>query len=505
MTKWLEHNKKVLYVIILLTFCLLISFYIFAIRSIQVEEKHQGEQLNRIKEDNIFYQYQLSGVTPQKLTENEKSRMDQQIPSKPKIEEMIKDLEKIELSQEVLIENIEVAKSQYMETDEENPQNEEGNQQAKGSWQEGLPQGSLEEIKKNFPDIENIALSYIDFTINVVGEEKDVNSFVNKLETLERAIHIQSYDYRINEERENLSEGTVMIRTYYSEEFSNLMESSRDFKLDYDFDPQKIKKYLETEKGSTMDAISIDSGTQTESSQQLENESSRMEPVNNQRVQRMPQESEHSNIDLSNPYVVSPEAAEKEQVFHVVQTGAYSNNQYMYLEVNKLIDAGIYPRIIGEEMSYIYAAADNQKASAQKISEILKQTGVNSYVKTLPYRLTEHEKKVLLKEVYEVTGAIADILSTGIAYQNYLVKEDQLGSVNQKIKNYEEKVKLLQNDGTVLRGQELKETAALLSEIYSLLEHNAYKDSQLISYWKAEGLLLDFMLVLNGYESANLK
>ena len=103
----------------------------------------------------------------------------------------------------------------------------------------------LNVLKEKFVDVSDLNVSYVEMVIDLNGEVEDVNTFVNQLENLKRIIHVQSYDYSINEEKNNRLEGILTIRAFYSEDFAKFINAESDFKLDYTFDPTKIKRYIE--------------------------------------------------------------------------------------------------------------------------------------------------------------------------------------------------------------------------------------------------------------------
>ena len=71
--------------------------------------------------------------------------------------------------------------------------------------------------------------------------------------------------------------------------------------------------------------------------------------------------------------------------------------RYVNLAAKELIEIGVYPRVIGNDLFYVYTATDSSIDSAQKIVDMLKSKGFDSYVKTLPYRLTTEEKACTFK------------------------------------------------------------------------------------------------------------
>ena len=64
------------------------------------------------------------------------------------------------------------------------------------------------------------------------------------MKAFKRITHVQGFDYTINEENDRL-EGVLTIRAFYSEDFEKVINEDGEFQLDYDFDPSKIKRYIE--------------------------------------------------------------------------------------------------------------------------------------------------------------------------------------------------------------------------------------------------------------------
>ena len=72
MTKWLEQNKNIVLIIVLILFVILALFFIFLIRPLAADEETKRQELNRINDDVSFYQNHLNELTPQTFTDQEK-------------------------------------------------------------------------------------------------------------------------------------------------------------------------------------------------------------------------------------------------------------------------------------------------------------------------------------------------------------------------------------------------------------------------------------------------
>ena len=184
-------------------------------------------------------------------------------------------------------------------------------------------------------DVSDLKVSYVEMVIDLNGEEEDVHSFVDRLEDLKRIIHVQSYDYSINEERDNRLEGILTIRAFYSENFAQFINAESDFKLDYTFDPAKIKRYSEPVLPTSQSEKSIvnnENGTTNpkqeevvvedkEVPQDLNNEEPKEDDINKEKV---------SELDQSVEIYRAPDSNHTEPGFYVVQTGVYKKRKSIW-------------------------------------------------------------------------------------------------------------------------------------------------------------------------------
>ena len=92
-------------------------------------------------------------------------------------------------------------------------------------------------------------------------------------------------------------------------------------------------------------------------------------------------------------------------------------------------------------------------------------------------------------------------MTNGITKKDADISEEQVILAHLKIDNYDKKVQLvlsqIDNEG---RKKELQETRTILNQIEDELRKT---DGELETLWKVEGLLLDYMLILNGYVPMN--
>ena len=520
MTKWIEQNKKIVLIILLVLFVGLSSFYFFLIRPLAAEEKSLQDQLNRISEDTSFYQSKINQLKPQSFTDEEKLLLVGSVPGRPNVEEVITELEKTELETGVAIENISFSINSTRSNEAENPSNNQTEvgaqaneeaqanqpvqQQGSSSWEQILPKETLERLKEKFVDVTDLNVSYVEMVIDLNGEVEDVNTFVNQLENLKRIIHVQSYDYSINEEKNNRLEGILTIRAFYSEDFAKFINADSDFKLDYTFDPTKIKRYIEPvlpTSQSDESKANNEISTNDPKEEVVEDKEVPQDPNNEEPKENDPDEEKVSEFVPGVEIYSAPDRNNTEPGFYVVQTGAYKTKKYLDLAVKNLINAGVYPRIVEDRLSLIYTVTDSRKESANKIVEILNKEGFESYLQPLSYNLSKVEKETLLNEVEDVVSTISELVTNGIANKDPDISEEQVILARLKIDNYDKKVQLIlsqiDNEG---RKKELQETRTILNQMEDELRKT---DGELENLWKVEGLLLDYMLILNGYVPMN--
>jgi len=526
MTKWFEQYKNVVLIFILILFLLLSLFYSFFIRPLAAEEKTNREQLNKIEEDVSFYQQQLAALQPLKFTEEEKQLLVGSIPAKPNVEEIIRDLEKKEIETGIVIESAgfklfpneiieEQAQSQPEASEpagETPPETTEAQQEnpppteVPSSWEHIFPPELFELVKDKLTEVKDITVSYVEITIDLNGNVEDVNRFIDEIEHLQRIIHVQNYDYSINEEKDNRSEGILTIRAFYSDDFVEFIKDETEFALDYEFSPEDINRYLDLTNPE--DSNPENNNGENESTEQSD-PTIPLDPTKQSPNDSSPNNGTNDYFDAAplpefNPitYYSNPIGAPREGApeFYVVQTGAYTNKgSFLNSAINRLVQADIYPRVVENRLSYVYTASNFNQLYAKNIVDDLSRQGFNSYVKKLPIRLTSEEQKLLLPAANAAISSLTGVLSNGQAIQEFMITEDMLTTVRMKIVDYENQVQLVLNSSdNENRKQELRQTVATLRQTEAVLEEVITTGTP-NSFGKAEGLVLDFMLIFNGY------
>ena len=529
MTKWLEQYKNIVLIIVLILFVILALFFMFLIRPLAADEETKRQELNRINDDVSFYQNHLNELTPQTFTDQEKDLLIGKVPATPNVEEVVKDLEKTEIKTGAVIDNVAISIHQnevnQVGQSEVNPEAQEGNAdgepatpQGPNRWSHILPEETLKllEEKEKLKDVNDLTISYVELAIDVNGKVKDIEQFLQEIESFKRITHVQGFDYTINEENGRL-EGVLTIRAFYSKDFENVINEDGEFQLDYDFAPSKIKRYIEpveivdesgTENNEGNNTSQENKDSTNGDSSKVKEQPSVETPKEDKPSKPSPSHNEvqdRSKTGSTKQYIPPETKREGEPVFLVIQTGAYASTHNLSKAVKELTDIGVYPRIIGDELFYIYTATDSSDDSAQKMVDMLKNKGIDSYVKTLPYRLTTVEKNMLLDEADQVVSTTTEILTDGITTGKYVIHKEQLATVQSKIKSYEGKVQYLIKKGiSEERKQELQESLSILTKLDEVLQ-KTINDGKLETLWEAEGLLLDYMLVLNRYVPADLK
>lgn len=530
MTKWFEQYKNVVLIFILVLFLLLFLFYSFFIRPLAAEEKTNREELNRIEEDVSFYQQKLADLKPQNFTEEEKQLLVGSIPAQPNVEGIIRDLEKTEVETGIVIEsagfklypneiNIEQPQEQSeasepaAETDSETIETEQENSpepEGPSSWEHIFPLEIFDLIKDKLTGITDITVSFVEITIDLNGNVEDVNQFIDQLEHLPRIIHVQSYDYSINEEQDNRAEGILTIRAFYSDNFVEFVEDETEFALDYEFSPDNINRYLDL---TNPENINPENGSgENESTEQID-PAVPFEPTNpttpNPNGSSSNSETNQNNVEPGSIQEFNPIAFYSNSVaapregapeFYVVQTGAYTNSgSFLYAAITRLVQADIYPRVVEDRLSYVFTASNFNQKYVKNIADDLSRQGFNSYVKKLPIRLTSKEQELLLPAANAVISSLTGLLSNGQAIEDFMLTEDMLTAVQMKVVDYENQVQLVLNSSdNENRKQELRQTVAILRQVEEVLDQKL-NTGVTNSFAKAESLVLDFMLIFNGY------
>ncbi len=165
---------------------------------------------------------------------------------------------------------------------------------------------------------------------------------------------------RYNKEKNNRLEGILTIRAFYSEDFAKFINAESDFKLDYTFDPSKIKRYSEPVLPTSQSEESIvnnENSTTNPKQEEVVKDKEVPQDLNNEEPKEDdPDEEKVSELDQSVEIYSAPDSNSTEPGFYVVQTGAYKTKEYLDLAVKNLINAGVYPENCRRSLEpYLYS------------------------------------------------------------------------------------------------------------------------------------------------------
>ncbi|OLO40532.1 hypothetical protein BTR23_05950 [Alkalihalophilus pseudofirmus] len=487
MSGWVNENKKQILYSVLIFFLALAAFYLYLVRPLQAEEISQEEELQRIQTDITYYETQINKLSPQTLTRLEIKNLLDRVPMRPNVEQVIADLERTELETGVVINNVSFSIHP--------------NESQEQTWKHILSDDLYTLLETQVADVDALSVSYIEMNVNINGEEEDVHTFIEEIEKLKRIVHVQSYNYSIDNENDRL-QGSVTLRAFYSENFAEFIEVVEDFKLDYDFDPSKLNRYIEV-------ASEIGDSTETSSDQPTEPTSStgngqtstsaELKPINQSQRYIQPNLTDVNSVD---------------QAFYVVQTGGYNTETSLYEQITKLRNAGIYPREIerdknqnesSETKFVIYTGVSHDRASAERLASYVSSLNPDftSWVDRISYQ--NQGLSSLGQAAHDVVVEVTDVVTKGMAQESYQLSSEQLELISAKIRVYELKAKeeITKSSDTTSKYQ-LEDTLVQIKQVENTLKQYQSQNNRSL-LWQSQGALLDFMLTLNGYVSLTEK
>lgn len=459
MSEWVRGNLKLIAYLFIILCLLLVAFYIYIVRPVSTEVTSKQLELLVVNQDIQSLQSTLQSIEPKELSKEEQQALLRSVPLRPNVEQIIADLEKTELETGAVIDSLQFNII-------ENEKNDQGGSEDANPWKQLLPEQVYTVFTEKIQPINDIVLSYVEINVALNGEAKAVHAFVHSLQKLERAIHVQSYDYsKSDEEEEERIGGTVIFRAFFSEDFAPFIEDTLSFQLGYEFDPSKINRYVPKE-------------TIQESSDQENPEGSEIaigiEPIET----TSPFVGVKPRFDLYQKTVPEEVIKDGELVFFAVQTGAYTSDYYLYRALQNLMNAGYAPRVRENSLSIIFTAIAATKKAALEKAEELNNMGFHSFVKPMAY----HFEDPLVQEASLVVAAMT----------NGAVLE-----AAEKIKAYETKVSSIMDNASSSRKAVLEDTIYLLKEAELLLhQYETMKNPAVLR--EMEGLLLDFVFLLKG-------
>ncbi|WP_100405001.1 hypothetical protein [Bacillus solitudinis] len=485
MTEWLKKNQKTVFYALIILFLVLIACYVYLVRPVAIEKEEKELLLSGVNNEITTLETTLASLVPDTLSEGEKQQLTESVSIKPEVEQMIAELEKTEIDAEVVIENISVSVLPNV------------NEQEK--WRHIFSEELYEPLQEKVVEVEDLTVSYVEMVINVSGLIDNVHWFVREVENLQKTVHVQSYTFGLDSENRERANAILTLRTFYSSEFAPFIEYQEDFELDYEFDSGKIKRYvtettnITVEDYETIQPIPIEppflapiapSPTSPSSGDSFVRESPKYEVY-------------------QRPLHYEATVTEGDSFIYFVQSGGYSLEEYLYLEVQNLVNKGFYPRIEGSKTNFIYTSIGSDEASAVRKASYIRDQGFPTFVKAIPIRLSEAEQTIL-NEAYEVMANITEITTKGLTAPEYTLTPQRLQAASNTLTNYQTKVQSVIDKSSGNRKIDLEETARLLKQVENTLNYyHATGNTSVL--WQTEGLMLDFALTLNGFERISSK
>ncbi|MFN7251639.1 MAG: hypothetical protein ACK4M9_12710 [Anaerobacillus sp.] len=488
MNDWVRGNGKLLTYLFFILFLILVAFYMYMIRPVSVDVKNKQFELSTVNKEIDVLQTWLHELEVNILTPDEQKKLLSSIPIRPNVEQIIADLERTELETGAVIESL-----GFIITNSASEVNSTEQQTVTDNWVTILPEAVHQIFTDKILPIKDISVSYVEIDVSINGEAAAVHSFVSELEKLERVVHVQSYNYsEENEEEETRLTGSITFRVFFFEDFAEFITDDRSFQLDYEFDPSKIKRYIpstESAENKTLIGNETTVGHDSGKWNGGQNSGGDYDKGSTTRDRVIPNFGYLSFEFYQKTFPDEP-IMDGDSVFYIVQTGAYTSDYYLNRAIENLIANGFFPRIRGNSLSLIFTAiAGNEKIAYGK-AKLLSSQGFPSFVKTMPYRAEEP----LIPEASAVVEAV-----TAINDLNYQLTTETLADISERIRAYETKANQVLLTASSTRANTIEETTQILVEVENLLIYfESTKDTAVL--WDIEGLMLDFVLLLNGHE-----
>lgn len=462
----LESLLKEKILIIALAVLVLFSgmFYFVLVRPLASEKAEKEANLHRVETDANSYDQLLKTLKPQTVTEAEKQELVEGIPGRPNIEQVIKDIEQTESDTGTSVSNI----SFQTETDEESQQEVEGTSDdgtvEQDQWSKVFPESIYKLLEEKVSAVQEFTVSYIDVQISLNGSEDGINQFVDRLENMPRIFHVQNVTYSLNAEKGNM-DATVSTRVFYCEAFQEVVEKATITKVAAAIKDVKTDDPTEEEKPEEK-VIRYDTDIVVD----------------------------NSSIKVT---MDTPPVEGEGKGFYLVQTGAYTADKYLYLQVDNILSKGIDPRVSDSSISLIFSSISHDIATAAEKAKAINQLGIETYIMPLKINLSAEENEWLLPVAQQALASITSATTTGITENNLLVTDNLKGSISSALETYNQEVTNHLDSLDEKRKTQLENTVFILENIEDMLA-SYESDPELKKLWEIDGLLIDYTLNLNG-------
>lgn len=436
-------------------------FYFAFVRPLAAEKAEKEANLQRIEADASSYEQVLSSLVPQTMTEAEKQELLEGIPGRPNIEQVIKDIEITEGETETSVSSI------SFQTEPEEAQSEaatstEGTVE-QDQWSKVFPESIYKLLEERVSEVKEFTVSYIDVQISLNGSDENINVFVDKLERMTRVIHIQNVTYSVNSEKGNM-DATISARVFYCEAFQGILEKATVTKVAAAKSEEKIESVEETKTEEKV--IRYDTDIVVDS----------------------------SSIKVT---MDTPPVEGEGKGFYLVQTGAYTADKYLYIQVDNILSKGIDPRVSDSSISLIFSSISHDMASAAEKAKAINSLGFETYIMPLKINLTTEENEWLLPVAQQALASITSATTKGIAENDLEITSELKGQVSSALESYDQEVNEHIESIDDNRKSQLDKTVTILKDIKEILA-SYESEPDVKKLWKIDGLLIDYTLNLNG-------
>ncbi|MGI8387497.1 hypothetical protein [Robertmurraya sp. P23] len=438
-------------------------FYSAFVRPLAAEKTEKEANLQRIKADASSYEKVLQSLEPQTMTEAEKQELIEGIPGRPNIEQVIKDIEKTEGETGTSVSSISFQTESEEEAQAEAATSTEGTVD-QDQWSKVFPESIYKLLEERVSEVKEFTVSYIDVQISLNGSEEDINVFVDKLEKMARVFHIQNVMYSLNSEKGNM-DATVSARVFYCEAFQAIIEKATVAKVAAAKSEEKTEESVE-EAQAEEKVIRYDTDIVVDS----------------------------SSIKVT---MDTPPVEGEGKGFYLVQTGAYTADKYLYIQVDNILSKGIDPRVSDSSISLIFSSISHDMASAAEKAKAINSLGFETYIMPLKINLTTEENDWLLPVAQQALASITSATTKGIAENTLEVTSELKGQVSSALEAYDQEVTEHMESIDDNRKSQLDKTVTILKDIEEILA-SYESEPDVKKLWKIDGLLIDYTLNLNG-------
>jgi Tfp pilus assembly protein PilO len=452
-------KEKILIIAMALLFAFSAIFYFAFVRPLAAEKTEKEAALQRINTDASSYEKVLQSLEPQTVTEAEKQELIEGIPGRSNLEQVIKAIEKTEGETGTTVSTISFQTESEEEAQAEVATSSDGTVE-QDQWSKVFPESIYKLLEKKVSEVKEFTVSYIDVQISLNGSEEDINQFVNKLETMPRVFHIQNVTYSQNTEKGNM-DASVSARVFYCEAFQAIIEKATITKVAAAQSEESVEEPKSEEKVIRYDTdIVVDS----------------------------------SSIKITTD---TPPVEGEGKGFYLVQTGAYTADKYLFIQVDNILSKGIDPRVSDSSISLIFSSISHDMASATEKAKAINSLGFETYIMPLKINLSAEENEWLLPVAQQALSSITSATTKGIAEGTLEMTGELKGQVSSASEAYDKEVTDHMESLDDSRKGQLEKTMTILKDIEEILV-SYEREPDVEKLWKIDGLLIDYTLNLNG-------